>query len=150
MGALDQVTEHSSSQVRNLIIAQINVLNIECILFQGLANHDQVVICDTISEHEFVISWQDDFKALILIIAILEVLHKGVMGLHLGLLTDLLVDLNHIHFVQFHVVHLLLVLTFLVLLLLVISIIVLLLLLVIHVLLHLLLLVNFYHLDCYV
>ena len=99
MGAFDQVAEHSSPQVRNLIIPQVNVLNVERILLQSLTNHNQVVICDTISEHEFVVAGEDDFEAFILIVAIFEVLHEGVMGLHLGLLTYLLVDLNNVHFV---------------------------------------------------
>jgi len=130
-----------------VIVSQVDLLDVDRVALECRANDDQVVICDPIREHVFVVPVDDNVDAVVLVVGFLQVLYERIVRLQTSLLTLLFVQVDDVALDQLgEIFNLLLSIHLLLLLLLLLLLIHLLLLLLLHLcFVDLRLLLDFYH-----
>ena len=88
----DQVAKSLRSFVGDLVESKIDVLNVDGELIQCCAESNEVLVGYTVFEVKLIVSLDDDFKGLVVLHCLLEVLHQAGVGVDTNLLTLLLVD----------------------------------------------------------
>jgi len=130
-----------------VIVSQVDLLDVDRVALECRANDDQVVICDPIREHVFVVPVDDNVDAVVLVVGFLQVLYERIVRLQTSLLTLLFVQVDDVALDQLgKIFNLLLSIHLLLLLLLLLLLIHLLLLLLLHLcFVDLRLLLDFHH-----
>ena len=130
-----------------MIVSQVDLLDVDRVALECRANDDQVVICDPIREHVFVVPVDDNVDAVVLVVGFLQVLYERIVRLQTSLLTLLFVQVDDVALDQLgKIFNLLLSIHLLLLLLLLLLLIHLLLLLLLHLcFVDLRLLLDFHH-----
>ena len=82
----DEVTEGACSNVCDLVVAQIDLINMDSVTLKRCTDNDQVIVSDAVGKHVLMVTVNDDVETVVLIVGLLEVLDEGVVGLETSLL----------------------------------------------------------------
>ena len=85
-GLADEIAEGACANISDLVVSEVNLFNMDSVALQSRADHDQVVISDSISKHVLVISVDNDIDGVVFIIGLLEVLNESIVRVKTGLL----------------------------------------------------------------
>ena len=85
-GLADEIAEGTCANISDLVVSEVNLFNMDSVALQSRADHDQVVISDSISKHVLVISVDNDIDGVVFIIGLLEVLNESIVRVKTGLL----------------------------------------------------------------
>ena len=92
----DQVTKGTSSDIRDLVVSEVNLFDMDSISLEGRADEDDVVVSDAVSEHVLMVSVDNDINGIILIVSFFKVLNEGIVRLHASLLTLVFVEVDDV------------------------------------------------------
>ena len=72
--------------VGDLVVAQVNLSDIDGVFFEGLAKHDQLLVVDSVRKVVLVIALDDELDRLILIVGFFQVSAKRFVSFQVCLL----------------------------------------------------------------
>ena len=82
----DQIAQGTRTNIRDTVVSEVNLFNVNGVSLESRADHDQMIVSDSISEHVLVVSMDDDVDRIVFIVGLLEILNESIVRLQTSLL----------------------------------------------------------------
>ena len=76
----DQISKSFCTNISNLIVAKVNLFDVDSVTFESCANNNEMIIGYAVGEDLLVVAWYDNIDVVVFIICFFKVLHEGIVG----------------------------------------------------------------------